>query len=57
MAADDVIRIGSIEVVDNPSKEKLNLRESTWMWNLGSHQTLSGLNIDEPHFKELKFTT
>ena len=46
-----------IEIVQNPSKQKLNQRESTWIWNLGSHQILSGLNIDEPHFSDLKFTT
>jgi len=51
------MELQGLEIIENPTREKLNERESTWMWNLGSHRVQEGLNIDEPFFKELKFST
>ena len=51
------ISLQGIERIDPFSKARLNQRESFWMWNLGSHNVHSGLNIDEPFFKDLKFHT
>ena len=52
----DIILQG-LEVVDPPTKESLNERESFWLWNLGSHNSLSGLNVEEPFFNNLSLST
>ena len=51
------MELQGLEIIESPTKEKLNERESSWMWNLGSHRVQEGLNIDEPFFKDLKFST